>query len=263
MLMKKIIIKLTFLSLLSTGVFASWINSTHIDEFTNVKSELKYSYSENTTRNSIRPIIFVVKTSDWKQTVHLSTNHYSLETNRILVKFGKDNPVWYNVSRSSDDTALFIKDTRSFISEMKSHRKMSIRFTPYRENTLTVKFSLEGFSNSKFNRPKYSLPKEPIRKEAVSTRQRIASVTKHEATLSKYVVEVPLSQQYPNSPQIITSKLHIYNVTEIDKFRDTNKLMITSSSGKFAIPSKIIFAAKRLNFTDKLEKKLKMLQYDK
>jgi hypothetical protein len=68
---------------------------------------------------------------------------------------------------------------------------------------------------------------------------------------------IQLSEKYKNAPQIISEKFQIYNVTKISNFRnETDKIMIESSSGNFAIPKKLITTASILHFTPELTTQL-------
>jgi hypothetical protein len=65
--------------------------------------------------------------------------------------------------------------------------------------------------------------------------------------------QIPLSVKYKDTPQIISEKFQIYNVTKISNFRsETDKMMIESSSGTYAIPKDLIKDASIRYFTPEL-----------
>ncbi len=65
--------------------------------------------------------------------------------------------------------------------------------------------------------------------------------------------QILLSEKYKDAPQIISEVLQIYNVIKISNFRtETNKIMIESSSGIYAIPKELIKNASIRYFTPEL-----------
>lgn len=77
---------------------------------------------------------------------------------------------------------------------------------------------------------------------------------------SSFVESPNLSIKYKNSPQLITDKLHLYNVTNISFFRDKKDvLFIESSSGNYAIPLSVVLESKKINFTNFLTSKIPSL----
>ena len=66
-------------------------------------------------------------------------------------------------------------------------------------------------------------------------------------------VSLPLSQRYKDAPQIVSPQLEVYNITKISPFRDsTDKVMIESSSGNFAIPIAVLKTVSTAHFTPEL-----------
>lgn len=66
-------------------------------------------------------------------------------------------------------------------------------------------------------------------------------------------VSLPLAQRYKDTPQIVSSQLEAYNITKISPFRDsTDKVMIESSSGNFAIPIAVLKTVSTAHFTPEL-----------
>lgn len=66
-------------------------------------------------------------------------------------------------------------------------------------------------------------------------------------------VSLPLAQRYKDAPQIVSSQLEAYNITKISPFRDsTDKVMIESSSGNFAIPIAVLKTVSTSHFTPEL-----------
>lgn len=77
---------------------------------------------------------------------------------------------------------------------------------------------------------------------------------------SSFVPSPDLSKKYKNSPQLVTDKLHLYNVTNISFFRDKKDvLFIESSSGNYAIPLSVVLESKKINFTNFLTSKIPSL----
>lgn len=73
---------------------------------------------------------------------------------------------------------------------------------------------------------------------------------------------LPMSEKYKTAPQLKTTDLHLYNITKIDKFRNSSEqIMVESSSGNFALPKNVFESAEILNFTAELNnQKNKALQ---
>jgi len=66
-------------------------------------------------------------------------------------------------------------------------------------------------------------------------------------------VSLPLSQRYKDAPQIVSPQLEAYNISKISPFRDsTDKVMIESSSGNFAIPIAVLKTVSTAHFTPEL-----------
>lgn len=64
---------------------------------------------------------------------------------------------------------------------------------------------------------------------------------------------IPLAEQYKNTPQLKLDKLHIYGITNFSKFRDsTQVILVESKIGNYAIPINELVGAKRINFSNEL-----------
>ena len=68
---------------------------------------------------------------------------------------------------------------------------------------------------------------------------------------------------YPNTPQIVLPKVHIYDVKKLSYFRNKKEIIfVEAGSGNYAIPKKEFEEAKYLLFTEALQKRLVALGID-
>lgn len=68
--------------------------------------------------------------------------------NRTLtLRFDSEPAIDFKGSISTNNKAVFLKNTRELIRELSSSRKLTLRFTPFNSNPVTTTFDLSGFGN--------------------------------------------------------------------------------------------------------------------
>lgn len=76
----------------------------------------------------------------------------------------------------------------------------------------------------------------------------------------KRAIPIDPAIQYKNAPQVKMKKLHIYDVKDMEYFRDKKEIIfIKSSIGNFAVPIEELQNAETINFTQELMQKMSML----
>lgn len=106
----------------------------------------------------------------------------------------------------------------------------------------------------------------PVTQNPVSPTPSLQSSDKNMYVDSTYTEQpnrskqIPLSETYKDSPQLISDQFQIYNITKISPFRNTtDTIMIESSSGTFAIPKDLIKSATKIHLTPEIINQLNQL----
>lgn len=158
-----------------------------------------------------------------------------------------------NITRFDPCTELGkVKRTSSFIEEAQDE----IYFLEYQKKTLglaceqvkqgiEISYKSEYCKNLTSSSSQQIVYSEPVKKQTVQYQKQVE------------IKQIDPAIKYKNTPQLILSKLRIYNITNITYFREQKEfILIESSIGNYAIPKNEIVNAERINFTSGLSQKL-------
>ena len=70
------------------------------------------------------------------------------DTRSLTLRFDSSPAQVYKGSISSDNKAVFLKNSRELIREISASKQLTLRFTPFNSNPVTTTFNLRGFDNS-------------------------------------------------------------------------------------------------------------------
>jgi len=126
-----------------------------------------------------KPSLYI-RTSGHKMSAYINAGEYVGNVEDIEVKFDNDNKDTYLTSSSTNNLSIFISEPAQFIDNMKKHKKVLIKYTPYNENPATVEFDIRDFIKIAKKLDQSILSIQTLEKEAKETEQRIALEKKKE-----------------------------------------------------------------------------------
>ena len=125
-----------------SGSESKWEVSVQTDPIDDSKKIFFMLPAENST--AYDKVGLFIRYQNGTSELFVAWDDYLADNTEVTLRFGENDPYTEHWSKSADSTAVFCKNTVSFIHKILEYDRLVMRITPYNEGPKTAVFDIRG-----------------------------------------------------------------------------------------------------------------------